>query len=119
MDEIARFTVRGEAMKMIVGAVGAFVFLAGASGAFAESRVWTSTADFDKGAHKNTNAVIAIDLKTGKEKWSFHATPNDIFNAGCGPNPKPEQLNCVRPPETVYRDVDFGATRAADAESRP
>ena len=61
-------------------------------------------------AHKNTNAVIAIDLKTGKEKWSFHATPNDIFNAGCGPNPKPEQLNCVRPPETVYRDVDFGAS---------
>ena len=34
-------------------------------------------------AHKNTNAVIAIDLKTGKEKWSFHATPNDIYNIGC------------------------------------
>jgi polyvinyl alcohol dehydrogenase (cytochrome) len=61
-------------------------------------------------AHKNTNAVIAIDLKTGKEKWSFHATPADIFNSGCGPNPKPEQLNCVKKPETVYRDVDFGAS---------
>ena len=61
-------------------------------------------------AHKNTNAVMALDLKTGKEKWSFHATPNDIFNAGCGPAPKVEQLNCVRPAETVYRDVDFGAS---------
>ncbi|MCG3174592.1 MAG: Virginiamycin B lyase [Myxococcota bacterium] len=72
MDEIARFTVRGEAMKMIVGAVGAFVFLAGASGAFAESRVWTSTADFDKGAHKNTNASTPPDqltLNRGKPEF--------------------------------------------------
>lgn len=61
-------------------------------------------------AHKNTNAVIAIDLKTGKEKWSFHATPKDIFNSGCGPNPAEEKLNCVGPDETVYRDVDFGAS---------
>jgi polyvinyl alcohol dehydrogenase (cytochrome) len=61
-------------------------------------------------AHKNTNAVIAIDLKTGKEKWSFHATPNDIFNSGCGLNPAATRLNCVKTPETVYRDVDFGAS---------
>src|SRR5690606_25925668 len=61
-------------------------------------------------AHKNTNAVIAIDLKTGKEKWSFHATPDDIFNSGCGPNPPDTRLNCVKAPETVYRDVDFGAS---------
>jgi polyvinyl alcohol dehydrogenase (cytochrome) len=61
-------------------------------------------------AHKNTNAVIAIDLQTGKEKWSFHATPKDIFNSGCGPNPAKERLNCVGPDETVYRDVDFGAS---------
>ena len=61
-------------------------------------------------AHKNTNAIIAVDLKTGAEKWSFHATPKDIFNSGCGLNPKPELLNCVKSPETVYRDVDFGAS---------
>jgi polyvinyl alcohol dehydrogenase (cytochrome) len=61
-------------------------------------------------AHKNTNAVIAIDLRTGKEKWSFHATPDDIFNSGCGLNPQPTRLNCVKAPETVYRDVDFGAS---------
>lgn len=61
-------------------------------------------------AHRNTNAVIAVDLKTGKERWSFHATPNDIFNSGCGLNPRPELLNCVKAPETVYRDVDFGAS---------
>ncbi len=61
-------------------------------------------------AHENTNAVIAVDLLTGKEKWSFHATPNDIYNIGCDLTSKPELLNCTSPPETVYRDVDFGAS---------
>ena len=61
-------------------------------------------------AHKNTNAIIAIDLKTGKEKWSFHATPNDIYNIGCDLNPDPTLLNCTKSPETVFRDVDFGAS---------
>ncbi len=61
-------------------------------------------------AHRNTNALIAIDLKDGKERWSFQATASDIFNSGCGPNPGPNLLNCVKANETVYRDVDFGAS---------
>ena len=61
-------------------------------------------------AHKNTDAVIAIDLKTGKEKWSYHATKSDIYNIGCDVHSKPELLNCTSAPETVFRDVDFGAS---------
>lgn len=61
-------------------------------------------------AHRNTNALIAVRLKDGTEAWSHQATPDDIFNVGCGPNPKPEMLNCVKGSETVYRDVDFGAS---------
>jgi polyvinyl alcohol dehydrogenase (cytochrome) len=61
-------------------------------------------------AHRNTNALIAIDLKTGKEKWSHQATASDIFNSGCGINPPANRLNCTRAPETVFRDVDFGAS---------
>jgi polyvinyl alcohol dehydrogenase (cytochrome) len=59
-------------------------------------------------AHHNTDALIAVRLADGKEAWSMQATARDIFNAGCGPNPKPTQLNCVS--DTVYRDVDFGAS---------
>ena len=59
-------------------------------------------------AHRNTNALIAIRLADGKEVWSHQATADDIYNAGCGPKPRKEQLNCVS--ETVYRDVDFGAS---------
>ena len=55
-------------------------------------------------AHRNTDAHLA----DGKEAWSMQATAQDIYNAGCGPKPKPTQFNCVS--DTVYRDVDFGAS---------
>jgi polyvinyl alcohol dehydrogenase (cytochrome) len=61
-------------------------------------------------AHRNTDALIAIRLKDGTEAWSHQATADDIFNIGCGLNPPKERLNCVRAPETVFRDVDFGAS---------
>lgn len=61
-------------------------------------------------AHRNTNAIIAVELASGRERWSFQATPNDIYNSGCRAGPSPERLNCVGSGETVYRDVDFGAS---------
>jgi polyvinyl alcohol dehydrogenase (cytochrome) len=59
-------------------------------------------------AHKNTNAIIAFNLKDGSIKWSHQATPDDVFNVGCGPKGGP--LNCAKEGETVFRDVDFGAS---------
>ena len=59
-------------------------------------------------AHHNTDALIAIRLKDGTEAWSMQATANDIFTIGCGPKPAATQMNCVG--DTVYRDVDFGAS---------
>lgn len=61
-------------------------------------------------AHRNTDALIAIRLADGTEAWSHQATADDIFNVGCGLNPAPGRLNCVKAPETVFRDVDFGAS---------
>ena len=59
-------------------------------------------------AHKNTDALIAIHLADGKQAWSLQATERDIYNAGCGPKPRVGLYNCVS--DTVYRDVDFGAS---------
>jgi polyvinyl alcohol dehydrogenase (cytochrome) len=59
-------------------------------------------------AHHNTDALIAIRLKDGTEAWSMQATANDIFTIGCSPNPAADKLNCVK--DTVFRDVDFGAS---------
>jgi polyvinyl alcohol dehydrogenase (cytochrome) len=67
-------------------------------------------------AAKTTDAILAFDLKDGSLKWSFQATENDIFLTGCmGNRPAPanaparkQGLNCPR--ESVFRDVDFGAS---------
>lgn len=59
-------------------------------------------------ATKNTDAIIAIGLADGKERWSRQGTDKDIYLSGCGPHPRPDQYNCVS--DTVYRDVDFGAS---------
>ncbi len=59
-------------------------------------------------AHKNSDALMAFDLSDGSVKWAHQATANDIFVVGCQPGSKGK--NCVSASETVYRDVDFGAS---------
>ncbi len=67
-------------------------------------------------AHHNTDAQIAIRLSDGKEVWSMQATANDVYNIGCGPRPRPDQLNCTG--NTVFRDVDFGASTIIGRKKR-
>lgn len=96
--------------KMLIGPAGAPIWN---SPAVDETRglIYFGTGESNSPpAHENTNAIIAIGLADGKQRWSFHATPKDIYNAGCGPRPRADQFNCVGPDETVYRDVDFGAS---------
>jgi polyvinyl alcohol dehydrogenase (cytochrome) len=42
--------------------------------------------------HKHSDAILAIDLKSGEIQWSFQASANDIFLAGCW---REESLNAV------------------------
>ena len=49
-----------------------------------------------------SDAVLALDLKTGKLLWSAQFTKNDAFNNACG---MPTPGNC---PETHGADHDFG-----------
>ena len=97
-------------------------FLYGPSGA----PIWTSPAIDEKRGlvffgtgesdsppvSKNTDAMIAVSLDDGKERWSLQGTDKDIYLSGCGPHPKPSQLNCAT--DAVYRDVDFGASLVLD-----
>jgi polyvinyl alcohol dehydrogenase (cytochrome) len=58
---------------------------------------------FTEPAAKNSDAIVAYDLKTGKLLWSYQALANDASPAGCGENgPKGEQC-----PENVGPDWDF------------
>ena len=51
---------------------------------------------------KTSDAVLAMDLKTGNLLWSQQMTENDAFNNGCI---TPELTNC---PEAKGPDFDFG-----------
>jgi polyvinyl alcohol dehydrogenase (cytochrome) len=51
-----------------------------------------------------SDAVVAVELKTGKVLWSRQVTPNDVFVVGCG-GANAGRDNC---PEDVGPDVDFG-----------
>jgi polyvinyl alcohol dehydrogenase (cytochrome) len=51
---------------------------------------------------KTSDAVLAMDLKTGDLLWSSQLTANDAFNNGCS---TPQGANC---PEAKGPDYDFG-----------
>ena len=52
----------------------------------------------------SSDAVVAIEMKTGAIRWTKQATPNDIYISNCGRASNP---NC---PETNGPDVDFGSS---------
>ena len=54
---------------------------------------------------KNTDAVMALDMKTGKIMWAIQDTENDAWLSGCGPGSKTE--NC---PKDLGPDFDFGSS---------
>jgi polyvinyl alcohol dehydrogenase (cytochrome) len=53
---------------------------------------------------KTSDAVVALDLKTGKMKWASQVLPGDNWILGCGAVANP---NC---PEKVGPDFDFSAS---------
>jgi len=67
--------------------------------------IYVGTGDaYTSPAPKNTDAVMALDLATGKVLWSVQGTENDAWVVGCM-SPKPLE-NC---PKDFGPDVDFGS----------
>jgi hypothetical protein len=59
-------------------------------------------------AQPMTDAVLALDLKSGSVRWANQVTPNDTWTLGCGAK-NPDNLNC---PDTLGPDYDFSASPA-------
>jgi polyvinyl alcohol dehydrogenase (cytochrome) len=62
-----------------------------------------------------SDAVIAIDLDTGKEAWRFQAMALDIWNMACQANKETSGPNCpwnIEGDPGTGRDFDFGAGAA-------
>jgi polyvinyl alcohol dehydrogenase (cytochrome) len=54
-------------------------------------------------ATETSDAVIALDLKTGEQRWVFQALPNDAWNSAC-------LLGGASCPKENGPDFDFGAS---------
>src|SRR4029079_19588976 len=52
---------------------------------------------------RTTDAIMAVDLKTGKLLWSYQATENDVFRGGCTGAVKSEAC-----PNPMGPDMDIG-----------
>ena len=64
-----------------------------------------SYTDIDDGGA--SDAVMALDLKTGAIRWKNQVTPGDNYINGCSPGRPSNPANC---PTKVGPDVDFGAS---------
>jgi polyvinyl alcohol dehydrogenase (cytochrome) len=65
--------------------------------------LYVATGDnYSDPATKTSDAILAMDLKTGELLWSQQMTANDAFNTGCS---TPQLTNC---PEARGPDFDFG-----------
>lgn len=66
-------------------------------------------------ATKTSDAIVAMDLATGREKWVFQALENDVWNMSCPigapvAEGRPPGANCYFAKEgSVLLDHDFGA----------
>jgi polyvinyl alcohol dehydrogenase (cytochrome) len=63
----------------------------------------TTGNNYSGPATNTTDAVIAMDMDTGKQRWVYQPTPNDVWTGGCRPE-NPADSNC---PEKLGPDHDF------------
>ena len=63
----------------------------------------TTGDNYSHPATATSDAVMALDLKSGRIVWSQQVTPNDVYNSSCGSR----SPNC---PENSGPDYDFGSS---------
>ena len=70
----------------------------------ARGLLYVTTGDnYSYPATTTSDAVMALDLKTGRIVWSKQVTPNDVYNSSCGSR----SPNC---PADNGPDYDFGSS---------
>jgi outer membrane protein assembly factor BamB len=63
----------------------------------------TSGDNYSHPATAMSDAILALDLTTGRIVWSQQTTPNDVYNSSCGTR----GANC---PEDAGPDYDYGSS---------
>jgi polyvinyl alcohol dehydrogenase (cytochrome) len=66
--------------------------------------LYVATGDnYSHPATPTSDAVVALEIKTGRIVWAQQTTPNDVYNSSCGS----KGANC---PEDAGPDHDFGSS---------
>lgn len=66
--------------------------------------MYVSTGDnYSQPATDLSDAIVALDIRTGRIAWSRQTTPGDVYNSSC----ETDRQNC---PENNGPDHDFGAS---------
>ena len=63
----------------------------------------TTGDNYSHPATSMSDAIVALDIKTGKIVWATQVTPKDVYNSSCGA----KGANC---PEDAGPDYDFGSS---------
>ncbi len=67
--------------------------------------LYVTTGDnYSHPSTKTSDAIVALQLKTGKIAWSQQTLPNDVYNSSCG---NKAAANC---PDDPGPDYDFGSS---------
>lgn len=67
--------------------------------------LYAATGDaYSDPAAATTDAILALDMESGKILWTRQVTPSDAFNLAC---PSPDKTNC---PDANGPDFDFGSS---------
>ena len=70
----------------------------------ARGLLYITTGDnYSHPATATSDAIMALDIKTGRIAWSQQTTPKDVYNSSCGA----KGANC---PEEAGPDYDFGSS---------
>ena len=70
----------------------------------ARKRLYITTGDnYSHPSSKTSDAIIALDLATGKIAWAQQTLPDDVYNSSCSSG----GVNC---PSKAGPDYDFGAS---------
>jgi polyvinyl alcohol dehydrogenase (cytochrome) len=68
---------------------------------------------YTKPTVNRTDSIIALNLRTGQERWAVQLTPNDRWNLSCNPEliglPPGTGPNCPAP-SPADQDFDFGSS---------
>ncbi|MEQ1885671.1 MAG: PQQ-binding-like beta-propeller repeat protein [Bryobacteraceae bacterium] len=68
------------------------------------NRIYLTTGDnYSTPATNMSDAIVALDIPSGKVLWAKQTTPNDSYNSSCG---NKEKISC---PEEDGPDHDYGA----------